>query len=422
MTEVFSAQMRQVVFSVDERRVSFAVPMQVPSPVPSIDGSDLLSTGEDEFRMLEADGGGGTRWTDPPAGGGGVTGPGVGNTTVNAIATWADTDGIALLNTVVTVDGAGNAVIPSGGSISKPGTGASSEAFGAGALAGGANAVAVGNSASVAGADSIGIGCNVSVPAPRAIGIGCDVTMSSNYDGSISIGEGSSVSLTSCVAIGGGATEAALGGTAVGANADAASSAVAIGANSDAGDLGVAIGVSSDSRIAAPHHGIAIGYQSRAYKEAVVIGFRGGTGTPGNNLNTSAESVCVGSFSYLRTYQRLVSVGAYTDQNANDAIVIGHGAASVATHTGAVAIGRSAATTAASRVTLGTIGGSYDLELQVGKGLGVWGSAPAGTQPTYLPTNVTPDRAYDANSTTLAEIADVLGTVIADLQATGIFG
>lgn len=35
----------------------------------------------------------------------------------------------------------------------------------------------------------------------------------------------------------------------------------------------------------------------------------------------------------------------------------------------------------------------------------------------YAPTNVTPDRAYDANATSTDELADVLGTLIADLQA-----
>jgi len=42
------------------------------------------------------------------------------------------------------------------------------------------------------------------------------------------------------------------------------------------------------------------------------------------------------------------------------------------------------------------------------------------TLETYTPTNVVTDRAYDANSTTTAEIADVLGTLIADLQSSGI--
>jgi len=41
---------------------------------------------------------------------------------------------------------------------------------------------------------------------------------------------------------------------------------------------------------------------------------------------------------------------------------------------------------------------------------------------TYTPTNVTADRSYDANSTTIDELADVLGTLIADLQLTGILG
>jgi hypothetical protein len=39
---------------------------------------------------------------------------------------------------------------------------------------------------------------------------------------------------------------------------------------------------------------------------------------------------------------------------------------------------------------------------------------------TYTPTNVTTDRAFDANSTTLDEIADVVGTLITDLKTSGI--
>ena len=39
---------------------------------------------------------------------------------------------------------------------------------------------------------------------------------------------------------------------------------------------------------------------------------------------------------------------------------------------------------------------------------------------TYTPTNVTEDRAFDADSTSTAELADVLGQLIVDLQAAGI--
>mgnify|MGYP001562406919 CR=1 FL=1 len=43
-----------------------------------------------------------------------------------------------------------------------------------------------------------------------------------------------------------------------------------------------------------------------------------------------------------------------------------------------------------------------------------------GTPQTYNEINVVTDRAYDANATTLDEIADVLGTVINDLRNRGI--
>jgi hypothetical protein len=39
---------------------------------------------------------------------------------------------------------------------------------------------------------------------------------------------------------------------------------------------------------------------------------------------------------------------------------------------------------------------------------------------TYTPTNVVTDRSYDANATSVAELADVLGTLIADFQAAGV--
>lgn len=41
---------------------------------------------------------------------------------------------------------------------------------------------------------------------------------------------------------------------------------------------------------------------------------------------------------------------------------------------------------------------------------------------TYTPTNVTPDRSFDADTVLIEELADVVGTLIADLQAQGIIG
>lgn len=94
---------------------------------------------------------------------------------------------------------------------------------------------------------------------------------------------------------------------------------------------------------------------------------------------------------------------------------------------------QSAATT--THITPGTNDGSIYIEalLEVdgtaffdgdidhnGSNIGFFGTAPTAQAAAYTPTNVTPDRSYDANSTTVEELADVLGTLIADLQAYGL--
>lgn len=43
-----------------------------------------------------------------------------------------------------------------------------------------------------------------------------------------------------------------------------------------------------------------------------------------------------------------------------------------------------------------------------------------GTPQTYTVSNVTTDRSYDADTVLIAELADVVGTLIADLQSRGI--
>lgn len=54
-----------------------------------------------------------------------------------------------------------------------------------------------------------------------------------------------------------------------------------------------------------------------------------------------------------------------------------------------------------------------------GPKFGLFGVTPVVQPPAYTPTNVTPDRSFDADATTLDEIADVLGTLIADIQSLG---
>jgi hypothetical protein len=55
-----------------------------------------------------------------------------------------------------------------------------------------------------------------------------------------------------------------------------------------------------------------------------------------------------------------------------------------------------------------------------GTTVGFFGVTPAVQPSAYTVTNLATDRAYDANATTTAELADVLGTLIADLRTLGI--
>lgn len=60
--------------------------------------------------------------------------------------------------------------------------------------------------------------------------------------------------------------------------------------------------------------------------------------------------------------------------------------------------------------------------LTVSGGKAVWKKSSSGgsSSDAYTPTNVVTDRSYDASSTTLNEIANVLGSLIASLQGAGI--
>ena len=68
-----------------------------------------------------------------------------------------------------------------------------------------------------------------------------------------------------------------------------------------------------------------------------------------------------------------------------------------------------------------TSGGTNSIGFQFDPDVGVaFNGSSAFAAPTYSVSNVTTDRTYNANSTTLAEVADVLGTLIADLRSYGL--
>lgn len=55
-------------------------------------------------------------------------------------------------------------------------------------------------------------------------------------------------------------------------------------------------------------------------------------------------------------------------------------------------------------------------------GVGFNGSAATGKSSAYTVTNSTPDRTYDANATTLNELAQVVAALISDLKLVGLLG
>lgn len=59
-----------------------------------------------------------------------------------------------------------------------------------------------------------------------------------------------------------------------------------------------------------------------------------------------------------------------------------------------------------------------------GQGVGHWNRTAyaSAASAAYTPTNVTPDRAFDADTVAVAELADVVGSMITDLQSAGILG
>lgn len=68
-----------------------------------------------------------------------------------------------------------------------------------------------------------------------------------------------------------------------------------------------------------------------------------------------------------------------------------------------------------------TSGGANQLLFEGDPDVGVaFNGAGPFAAPTYSVTNVTTDRTYNANATTTAELADVLGTLIADLRSYGL--
>jgi hypothetical protein len=219
------------------------------------------------------------------------------------------------------------------GDLLSPGAGADSFVAGLGASAtlSATDAIAIGRAAFVSSAEAIAIGNFASATAGKSIAIG--VSSSALFD-NVSIGWLATATNGQSVAIGAlAAASGIVSNTAVGAQALATGS----------GGNKTAVGSLSEAKFG---QGTAVGAHARGSFECTSVGYL--ARTDGVSHSTSV------------------------------------GSQSRALHSSAIVLGRAAVTTAANRCTIGTIGGSFDQELQIGSGFGAWGVAPPGTQPAKI--------------------------------------
>jgi len=263
------------------------------------------------------------------------------------------------------------------GLMSSPGAGAGSERFGAGSAAAGAGASAFGPGATASGAGSVVVG-NASVDALAANGI--------------AIGESASVGLL-----------AITGGIAIGAGSSSVNNdCVAIGEGSISGASS-----SLNKCTATGDKSKATNYLSSAYGQGANASGVSSTACGAISSANGSNSACLGRGS-AASGANSVALGYQSGVRVSQTNGIALGALSEVTHYGGMALGRSAVSTAANRCTIGTIGGSYNKELQVGLGFAAWGSTPPPAQPSKI-SDPSGGTTIDAEArTAINSIIDVL--------------
>ena len=298
--------------------------------------------------------------TKGAGGGGGVTGPG--SSTDHAIPRYDGTGGDTLLDSGVTLSDTDAMVFPSTGSISKPGTGTDSEAFGATAVAGGALSVALGNATvGTNGSSSIAIGNGASCVANVLSGIciGEDATLSNAAaDYGIIIGKDSTASAIDNIVIGRTSSSSVPNTTVIGLGASASVS----------GSACVALGMLSSVKAA---NGIAIGNGAEVHDVSsgdstgsICLGSGAtiGNATPGAGCNAA---IAIGEGA-------VISPGAY------DVVAIGAGASISSNSRECTVVGQGASVTGSSSLRCTVIGQGASAAATYGIAIG-WNSEAGGS-------------------------------------------
>lgn len=145
-------------------------------------------------------------------------------------------------------------------------------------------------------------------------------------------------------------------------------------------------------------------YDTSTFSGGAILFTHNGTDRFFVNPNTTAAGVCtlIDTVATLTTGKILQIKNSGTEKFS----IIGDGTVNMAD---------------GANIVLGTSTGTK-IGTSTTQKLGFFNKAPVVQPAAYSPSNVTTDRTFDANSTTVDELADILGTLISDLQSLGLIG
>jgi len=346
---------------------------------------------------------------------------------------------VGAINGIVKADGAGNiSAATADTDYLTPGTASSTylpltggTLTGALIIDGGSGAdnyIAVGYNAAVTNDGTAAIGENAESSAQNAIAIGRAATAPAQN--SLAIGQSSNAADPACVAIG--SLAEAFGNTSVAIGGSASSTdSVAIGSGANSEVLGVAIGREAENLTS------SFSWTAVALGDYAVVqsGLSMAIGPHAKANGSPSNFWCNAIGSGVRAlHQNCVAIGTgYEDTTAGTHA----GVATTADNQIVIGLGSGFPITAGSNLLVANMNASSpynwtstwsdDLtitgDLQIDGDVGFYGTSPVAQATGYTTfSNLTTDRTCDANSTTVAELADILGTLIEDLKATGIIG
>lgn len=160
------------------------------------------------------------------------------------------------------------------------------------------------------------------------------------------------------------------------------------------------------------------GYQlAGTYNASVLIGDYAGRGSTGSRLAGVGANVLYAADRYS------VGLGFYAGYNSGEAgVYVGYRAGENESGDNKLYIANSNTTTPLIYGDFSTAALTVNGSLKVTGNLGLFNTTPVAQDTGWSATNVSTDRTFDASSTTLNELANVVGTLVNQLKTYGLLG